>query len=79
MLQRRVLAGSARAEAGELFSPVKKSMISQWDQAVQRHAPRAEIAANNREFREELSRPRQYQCIGFQKCDWNRNNREFDG
>jgi hypothetical protein len=49
MLQRRVRVEvnqpvRARAEASELFSPVKKSMISQWDQVVQRHAPRAEIA-----------------------------------
>jgi hypothetical protein len=52
---------------------VKKSMISQWDQVVHRHAPRVEISitGNNREyqgiFAKKLFRPQQYQCVGFQK------------
>jgi hypothetical protein len=43
----------------------------------------SELTGNNREyqgiFAKELSRPQQYQCVGFQSTLGAGNNREFDG
>ena len=79
-------ARSAPTE-GELFSPVKKSMISQRDQVVQRNASREVsitgnlqgITGNIREFSRKLFDPSNINALAPKSAPGTGNNREFDG